>query len=684
MLINQQLLTPTSIAVIGASEDTSKPGGKVLINLIEGGFEGILYAVNTKSIQVPGVVSVTSLEELPSVDLAILSIPAIACVEVVSQLLQKGVKAFIVFSAGFGEAGEEGKKREERLLEMVNKAGATLIGTNCIGIINQYYKGVFTSPVPNYDPQGCELISSSGATAVFIMEAAMSTGLRFSNIYSIGNATQTGVEELLEYMDKHFDANSPKVKLLYLEHIRNPFKFMKHASSLIRKGCRIAAIKSGFSEAGSRAASSHTGALATSDQVVRALFKKAGIVYCSGRDELITTGCVFQSKQMNGDRIAIITHAGGSAVMLTDALSSQGLKVPPIPAEDAAALLTKLHPGSSVANPIDFLATGTAEQLREIIDFCDRYDGFDAMIVVFGSPGLFNNVHDVYQVIHDKMLTCKKPIFPVLPSLINAKKEIETFLSYGHVNFPDEVVLGKALPHIYFNPEPTFGMTHLATMETATIRSIISQSSNGYLNPDETRDLLSAAGITMVRSAVCPNLESLKKQLAHFDFPVVLKVVGPVHKTEVGGVSLNLLNEESVITEFGRLMQISGAQSVLMQEMKHGEELFVGAVKQGLFGHLVLCGLGGVLLEVLNDVANGLAPLSHKEATQMVHSLKGYRIISGYRNREGVNEELFIDTVVRIASLVHLAPEIVELDINPFKGNMTELVAVDARIRIEK
>ncbi len=683
-MISRQLISPKSIAVIGASEDTSKPGGKVLLNLIAGGFDGNIYAVNPKLIRVNGAIPMASTDVLPLVDLAFVSIPAQACVDAVATLTAKGVKAFIIFSAGFSEAGEEGKRLEKLLLNLINSAGATLVGTNCIGIINQHYKGVFTSPVPKYDPAGCELVSSSGATAVFIMEAAASTGLRFSNIYSIGNSSQTGAEELLEYMDHNHNSQSPKVKLLYLENIENPFKFLKHASSLIRKGCSIAAIKSGFSEAGSRAASSHTGALATSDSVVRALFKKAGIVYCSSREELITAGCIFQSKQLTGERIAIITHAGGSAVMLTDALASNGLIVPHIEENSTAGLLSRLHPGSSVSNPIDFLATGTAAQLSEIIEFCDDYEGVDAMIVVFGSPGLFNNVHDVYRVIHEKMQSCRKPIYPVLPSLINAKKEIEEFLSYGHVNFPDEVVLGKALPHVFFSRKPTFGMTHLAPMETATIRSIISQSENGYLSPDATKDLLSAAGLNMPKSVICYTPECLQKQAGNFRFPVVLKVVGPLHKTDVGGVSLNLLNQDVVETEFKRLMQIPGAKAVLMQEMIQGEELFVGAVRQGKFGHLVLCGLGGVLLEVLNDVANGLAPLTQDEALDMIRSLKGYRIIKGYRGREGVSENLLADAVVRIASLVHLAPEIAELDINPFKGSMHELIAIDSRIRIEK
>jgi acetate---CoA ligase (ADP-forming) len=411
-MIHRPLISPKNIAVIGASDKVSKPGGKVLKNLLDGDFKGEIFAVNPKPVNVKGVMHFKSVDDLPETDLAILSIPAASCPEAVEKLIEKNTKAFIVFSAGFSEAGEEGEKLSEKLTEMVDRANACLIGPNCIGIINENYKGVFTTPVPEYHADGCELISSSGATAVFIMEAAMSTGLRFSNVYSIGNAEQTGVEELLEYMDRNYvEGESPQVKLLYLEHIRNPFKFMKHASSLVRKGCKIAAIKAGYSEAGSRAASSHTGAMATSDTVIRALFKKSGVVYCSGREELITIACVFLSKELKGDNIAIITHAGGSAVMLTDALTQRGLMVPQIDEEKAGPLLKILHPGSSVANPIDFLATGTADQLGEIIDFCEKLDNIDAMIVVFGSPGLFR-VKDVYALLDKKIHRCSKAHLP--------------------------------------------------------------------------------------------------------------------------------------------------------------------------------------------------------------------------------------------------------------------------------
>lgn len=682
-MINKQLISPRHIAVIGASEHETKPGGKVLLNLLSGGFKGELYGVNPNQLNMVGVTHVKKISDLPEVDLAILAVPALICVASVKELISKNTKAFIIYSSGFGEAGEEGKILEKELVETISNANACLIGPNCIGVMNENYKGVFTTPIPAYDPQGCELISSSGATAVFIMEAAMSTGLRFSNVFSIGNASQVSAEDILEYMDKNFDNNSPRVKLLYLESIRNPFKLMKHATSLIKKGCKIAAIKSGFSDAGGRAASSHTGALASSDIVIRALFNKAGIMYCSGRDELISAGCVFQSKPLMGNKLAIVTHAGGSAVMLTDALCSRGMEVPLIESEKASQLLSKLHAGSSVSNPIDFLATGTAEQLGEIIDFCEGLNEIDGIIVVFGSPGLFN-VKDVYQVLDEKMQSGKKPIFPVLPSLVNAKNEIESFLSKGHINFSDEVVLGRALPHVYQCPLPTFGMTHLMDMETATIRSIISQAPNGYLKPEQSKELLQACGINLVKEYLCYSLDCVKMVIPKIQYPVVMKVLGPLHKTEVKGVTLNIMNDDKLFSEYERMINIPEAKGVMIQPMIEGVELYCGAVRQGNFGHLILAGLGGIFVEVLKDISYGLAPLNKTEVSSMIRSLKGYEIIKGYRNNKGVNEEMFADAIMRIASLVNFAPEIAELDINPFRGTPNELVAVDVRIKIDK
>jgi acetate---CoA ligase (ADP-forming) len=685
-MITEQLINPKSIVIVGGSNTLSKPGGKVLFNLKDGHFKGEIFVVNPKEPEVQGLKAYTDVKDLPKVDLAILAIAAKYCVETLEVLTkQKGTKAFIILSAGFSEENKEGAEIEKQVVEIINNVNGSLIGPNCIGFLNPNYCGIFTTPIPKLDSMGCDLISGSGATVVFILESGIPKGLTFSSISSVGNSAQMGIEEILKHMDESFDPKtSSKVKLLYIEDIKKPQMLLKHASSLIRKGCRIAAIKSGSSDAGSRAASSHTGALASPDVAVDALFRKAGIVRCNGRDELTTVACVFMHKELKGKNIAVITHAGGPAVMCTDALSNGGLEVPHIEGPKAKELLENLFPGSSVANPIDFLATGTAEQLGKIIDACENdFKEIDAMVIIFGSPGLFE-VYDVYNLIDQKMKTCKKPIFPVMPSIINVKNEIDDFISKGRITFPEEVSLGNALAKIYHTPKPVPEKIELPKIDKEKIRKVIDSVSNGYLSPDGVQSLLDAAGIPRAGEAVVKTKDDAVKAAEKLGYPVVMKVVGPVHKSDVGGVVLNVKELKTVGVEFDRMMKIKDTTAILIQPMLSGIELFAGAKKEEKFGHMVLCGLGGIFIEVLKDVNAGLAPLTKEEASRMIASLKSYGIIKGARGQEGVNEEIFTDIVVRLSALVTVAPEIFEMDLNPLLGKKDKVVAVDARIRIEK
>ncbi|MDE7103313.1 MAG: CoA-binding protein, partial [Bacteroidales bacterium] len=394
---------------------------------------------------------------------------------------QKNTRAIIIISAGFGEESHEGKVLEDKIVGYCNEVGAALIGPNCTGILTPYHRSIFSGPMPELDPQGCDFITGSGATGVFILEASIPAGLRFANVFTVGNSAQLGVEEILEHLDETFDpATSSRVKLLYIENIRNPKKLLKHAQSLIQKGCKIAAIKAGSSEAGSRAASSHTGALASSDVAVDALFRKAGIVRCYGRQDLMTVASIFQHPELKGKNIAIITHAGGPAVMLTDALSKAGLNVPKIDPAKAQPLKEQLFPGSSVANPIDFLATGTAEHLGKIIDACDNdFDEVDAMAVIFGTPGLVR-IFDVYRLLDEKMKQAKKPIYPILPAVVTAREELEEFLGKNRINFQDEVVFGSALGRVFHTPAPDTDTVSLEGVDKAAIRKVIENNQDGY------------------------------------------------------------------------------------------------------------------------------------------------------------------------------------------------------------
>ena len=686
-MITNQLLRPESIVVVGASNNVHKPGGAILRNLINGGYQGELRAVNPKEQEVQGIPAVADVKDLPDTDLAVLAIPAALCPDVVETLAAtKRTRAFIILSAGFGEETHEGALLEQRILETVNKYEASLIGPNCIGLLTTWHHSVFSQPIPPLNPKGVDLISSSGATAVFILESAVTKGLQFNSVWSVGNAKQIGVEDVLQYMDEHFDAEKDSsVKLLYIESIQHPDKLLLHAASLIRKGCRIAAVKAGSSESGSRAASSHTGAIASSDSAVDALFRKAGIVRCFSREELTTVGCVFSLPVLKGKNIAVITHAGGPGVMLTDALSKGGLNVPRLEGEQVDELKSQLFPGASVGNPIDVLATGTPEHLRLCVDFCEKkLDNIDAMVAIFGTPGLVT-MYDMYDALHEKMLTCRKPIFPVLPSVNTAGPEVAAFLAKGHVNFADEVGLATALTQVAHTPRPAVADADVSGVDVPRIRRIIdSIPGNGYVAPCYVQELLQAAGIPLVEEFVSDKKEEVVAFASRCGFPVVAKVVGPVHKSDVGGVVLNIESEQHLAQEFDRMMQIPEATAIMVQPMLKGTELFIGAKYEPKFGHVVLCGLGGIFVEVLKDVASGLAPLSHDEAASMIRSLRAYRIIRGTRGQKGVDEEKFADIIVRLSALLRHAIEIKEMDINPLLATDKAVVAVDARIRIEK
>ena len=685
-MLHPKLIHPKSIVIIGGSDNIHSPGGRVLKNLIDHKFPGQLFVVNPKQEIVQGVKSYNNINDVPKVDLAIVAIAAKYVPETIRILTQqKETKGFIIFSAGFSEKDDNGAKLEKEIVALINDVGGSLLGPNNIGLINQYYTGVFTTPIPKLDEKGVDFISGSGATAVFIIEAAESMGLTFSSVYTVGNSAQIGVEEVLEYLDHSFEENkSSKVKLLYIESIKNPLKFLKHTASLISKGCKIAAIKAGSSEAGNRAASSHTGAIANSDVFIDALFKKAGIIRCYGRNELITVAGILLQKEFKGKNIAIITHAGGPAVMLTDVLSKNGLQVPSLKGTHCEALLSELFEGSSVANPIDFLATGTAQQLETIIDYCEnKFDEIDAMAVIFGSPGL-SSVYDAYDVISDKIQTCNKPIYAILPSVVNVKNEIDAFIKKGNIAFHDEVLFGKALAKV-FNQSTVKDTIQVSEFKSYNkVRKLIDDLPNGYMSSETAFQLLECAGVKFAKQKYAGTKAELNKVSPTLKYPVVLKVEGPLHKSDVGGVILNVSNDIELNDNFDKLMQIEGAKSVLIQPMIKGMELFIGAKKEGNYPHIILCGLGGIFVEVLKDISASMVPITEHDALKMIRGLKAYPVLKGVRGQKGINIKKYADIIIKISELLCMAPEISELDLNPLLASEKDIIVVDVRICIKR
>ena len=690
-MINPKLLNPQSIVIVGASNDVHKPGGKLVKTLLDSPFKGKIYAVNPKESEVQGIHCYAKVEDLPEVDCAILAIAAKYCPATVDILAkEKNTRGFIIVSAGFGEESQQGAEYEKHITDTINSVGGSLIGPNCTGFLNTNYCGAFDTPIPTLDPHGVDFVTGSGATAVFIKEYGISNGLTFNSVWAVGNSAQMGIEDVLEHLDTTFDPEkSSRVIMLYMEKIGDPQKLLKHSRSLINKGCKIAAIKSGGSAAGSRAASSHTGALATNDAAVDALFRKAGIVRCHNRQELTTVCAIFMHPEVKGKNMAVITHAGGPAVMLTDVLSDNGMDVPHIEGPKADELLSKLFGGSSVGNPIDFLATGTAEQLGYIIDACENdFDNIDCMCVIFGSPGLFAN-WEVYEVLDQKMKTCKKPIFPILPSIINVKDEIADFITNKHrINFPEECVFGQALCKVYNTPKPQPEVVEQPEIDVARIRRTIDRCQDGYMEIADYNELLDAAGISRKKSVEVSKKEDAlafaQEVGCSKDVPLVMKVVGPLHKSDVGGVTLNVKDLDTVSKEFDRLMAIKDTYAVEMYPMLDGTDVYIGAIRDDKFGHQVFFGLGGIFIEVLKDVQSALAPITADEAKEMLTKLRGYKILQGVRGQEPVNIDLYADQIARVSALVQAAPEIAEMDLNPLLGNPRYVTAVDARIRLQK
>ena len=440
IMINRQLINPASIVVIGGSNNTLKPGGALVRNLIQGNYQGELYVVNPHEDIVQGVKSYRDVKDIPEAELAIIAVVSKFCPSYVEYLAsEKGVKAFIVISSGFSELSLDGAVLEAKMHAVCNKYGCSFIGPNCIGLITSNFCGAFTSPNPVICSEGVDLISNSGGIALYTIEMAKVTGLRFNSVWSIGNARYTGVEDVLQYMDETFDAEKDvRGKILYIESIRDPERLLRHAKSLIAKGCRIAAIKSGSTQSGTRATSHHTGSAAFDDKRADELFREAGIVRCYSRQELVAMGCLFSLPRIEGNRFAIITQAGGLGVLTADALSKGGMLVPELKGEVTDELLTHLHEGASVSNPIDVLATGTVEQLETVIDYCDkRFDEIDAIILSYGSAGL-EPMDGCFDAIHRKLGECRKPVITICPSIFTEAEGLKNFLAKGHVNLLDE------------------------------------------------------------------------------------------------------------------------------------------------------------------------------------------------------------------------------------------------------
>jgi acyl-CoA synthetase (NDP forming) len=681
--IFKNLFHPESIAVIGASNDPLKPGGRVIKNIKENGYNGLLWAVNQKDRSIMGLPAFPSVENLPAgPDLALVIIPASGVLQTLRTLAGKNTKAAIIMTGGFGEKGEDGRKLEQEMLKIADTAGMTLIGPNCSGFLTPSYSGKFAGIIPRVQPGAIDFISGSGATVDFVMELATSRGIVFSNVVNLGNSIQMGVEDILGLMDENYGPESAKIILLYMELVKKPEKLLFHARSLYRKNCSIVGIKSGVTEAGTKAAVSHTGAIAKSDNAVQALFVKAGIIRVTNRSDLITVAGVLSAagRPITGNRICVITDAGGPGVMISDELNRQGLVLPSLKTSTRQRLMEILPPEASAENPIDCLPTRNPEQIRGIFRILSdsETDNLDAVVFIMGNSGMSDN-WPIYQEMMRAMNTPGLPVIPVLSSVSTCADILRKVVGSGKVYFVEETAVARALGKIVNRPRISEQIEPIKGYDLVTISATV-QKANSCLNPEAVKDVLMAAGFRLPPQAEIYSEADIEGACRLVDFPLVMKVIGPLHKSDLGGVKVGIHSLEEAKSAWRELMKIPGVSGVLAQKMVTGTEVILGAVREEGFGHLIMFGLGGIYTEVLKDVTFALAPLSFSEAFEMINGIRSLPLLKGVRGQQSLSIDILAEYLVRLSTLVKDCPQIREIDLNPVKGFGETLYVVDARI----
>ena len=677
----QTLLSPNSIAVIGASNDITKPGGRVIKNILSQGYAGELLAVNPNNAAIQGVQAYPSVKDLPfTPELALIAVPAPFVRQSLVDLAEKGTRVVIVLSAGFGEMGEAGKLEEQRLAEIADRNGMLLLGPNCLGAMTYAHASKFAGILPEMVPGGIDFLSGSGATIDYLAEQALRRGLAFNSFLTVGNSAQTGITDLLTLFDQNERNDSAKIKLLYLEVLKQPAAFIKSARSLVDKGFMLAGIKSGTTQAGNRAAASHTGAMATNDIAVQALFDKAGVIRVQSRIELVDVACVLACARdkLDGRRVCVISDAGGPGVMLADELNHQGFEVPLLKDQTQARLTEVLPPGASVSNPIDCMPTRNGEMISKAFDiiFEEEAQTIDYILFMVGDSGLADN-WEIFQAVSQAMDANKIPVFPSFCSAISSQDGLTKFRQAGKCYFEDEVSMAQALGRVVNRPRTTEAVTDILRYDRKQIEAILN-GQNGVLSPTTTRQVLDAAGLQFPVQVELTE-KSMLENIA-LPFPWVMKVIGPLHKSDMGGVRVGVPDLDTARSVWDELMQIQAASGCLVQQMVSGPEVLIGANREGGFGHLVGFGLGGIYTEALKDVNFALAPLSNEEAGKLIRSTRSLSLLKGFRGNPGVNIERLEEWLVRISLLVNDFPQIRELDLNPVKGSGRDIYVVDARI----
>ncbi len=705
MLRNElrSMLSPRTVAVIGASRRRGTIGGELLHNLLSHSFAGAVYPINPQVKAVQGVRAWPSVEEVPDdIDLAVIAVPAAQVRAEVEACGRKGVKSLVVITAGFGELGGKGKALQDDLVGLVRQHGMRMVGPNCLGIQNRDPEvGLNATFSPAWPPPGGVAIASqSGALGQAILEHARDLGLGVHQFVSMGNKADLSGNDLLAYWGED---PAVKVILLYLESFGNPKRFQEIAKRTSRSK-PILMVKAGRSEAGAQAASSHTGAMAGLDVAVDALLGQAGVLRADTLEQLFDLAMLLANQPLpRGRRLAILTNAGGPGIMATDACAAQGLLIPPLCEATKAGLRSFLPPEASVRNPVDMIASASAEGYRQAVQLLCADPDIDAVLAIFVPP-IVTDATAVADAIREGAAGSQKPVVTCFLGKHGVPEALRS-LRAGNIPsyaFPESaaIALAHAARYAQWLQRPAGKPGTLPAAVLAQAREVIAGAKGEWLSGDEVRQLLVAVGISVLPERSVPSgnarVEAVVAAAHSVGMPVALKIQSSTitHKSDVGGVVIGLDNPEEVrrameqmrhrLSELDKLAQVEGW---LVQAMApQGVECLVGATRDPVFGPLVAFGSGGVAVEVWRDVAFRLAPLDDVDAAELLSSIRGAKLLNGFRGAPPADRAALIDVLLKVGQLVDQIPEIAELDLNPLLALAPGqgVLAVDARVRVAR
>lgn len=685
------IFRPRAVAVIGASRRPDSIGRHILNNLFNGGYQGKLFPVNRTADVLHSVKCYPSVRDIPdAVDLAVITVPKVHVLDAVEDCGRKGVGGLVVITAGFREVGPEGARAEEEVLAAARRYGMRLIGPNCMGVINAdpaIALDATFAPTPAL-PGPIGFASQSGALGVAILNFAARLGVGFTQFVSMGNKADVSGNDLLEYWE-----HDPATRLiaLYLESFGNPRKFTELARRITRTK-PIIVVKSGRTSAGARAASSHTGALAGSDAAIDALLDQCGVIRAPTIEEMFDLALALSSQPLPaGDRIAVLSNAGGPAIMATDACVQSGLALAELSDATRAGLRALLPPEASVANPVDMIASATAEKYAAASRLLLADPAVDAALVINVPPVIYNPI-DISRALVSAIQDVGKPVLSVFMAQEVFYAEARGIPGHPPIyRFPEPAARVLAdLVRIGRRRRRPAGEVRRFTFDEGALRRILAAGRGRLLTPTEVAGVLKAVGIPLVRQEAVAEVELVAAAAKRLGYPVAVKAAGAgiVHKSDVGAVVLGIRSEAELATALTRMevaLQQGGlhADSYLVQKMvADGREILLGATQDPKFGPLVVFGLGGKYVEVFGDVRFRLAPLTPEEARETVEAIRGAKLLAGVRGERPSDRAFLAEMLERVAQLAFDYPEILEMDVNPLLALERGGVAVDARVRV--